>query len=171
MNENENNFESLRRLLALKRHETPPPGYFENFSGEVTARIRAGEGSATERQVIELPWLFRLLSAFEAKPAFAGAFASALCLLLLFGIVFAERPDSVTQPLLTQSEQTTPGGILVASAASPSGLNTQPMVQPDFLSSTNPVLNTQLASSQLGGAFFGQSSPMVQQVDFKLPGY
>ena len=77
MNENENNFESLRRLLALKRHEVPPPGYFENFSSQVTARIRAGEDRATEEQQgIELPWFFRLLSAFEAKPAFAGAFAS-----------------------------------------------------------------------------------------------
>jgi hypothetical protein len=177
MNENENNFESLRRLLALKRHETPPPGYFENFSSEVTARIRAGDAgrtaSVSKQLTDELPWFFRLLSTFEAKPAFAGAFAFALCLFLVFGIVFAERPDSVTQPLLTQSEQTTPGGILVASAASPSGLNTQPMVQPDFLSgtsSTNPVLNTQLASPQLGGAFFGQPSPMVQQVNFALPG-
>ena len=170
MKENENNFESLRRLLALKRHETPPPGYFENFSREVTARIRAGDAGQTESASRQLPWLFRLLTAFEAKPAFAGAFASALCMLLVFGIVFAERPDSVTQPLLTQTAQTAPDGILVADATSPAGLNAQPVVQPDFLSSTNPVLNTQLASSQLGGMFFGQPSPAVQQVNFQLPG-
>ena len=46
MNENENNFESLRRLLALKRHEMPPPGYFNNFSSQVVHRIRAGEPEA-----------------------------------------------------------------------------------------------------------------------------
>jgi hypothetical protein len=170
MKENENNFEPLRRLLALKRHETPPPGYFENFSGDVMARIRAGDDGRTEIVARQLPWLFRLLTAFEAKPAFVGAFASALCLLLVIGIVFAERPDSVTQSLLTPSAQASPGGILVADATSPSGLDTQPMAQPDFLSSTNPVLNAQLASSQLGGTFFGQPGPSVQQVNFALPG-
>jgi len=46
MNENENNFESLRRLLAHKRHETPPPGYFNSFSGQIIACIRAGEARA-----------------------------------------------------------------------------------------------------------------------------
>ena len=171
MNENENNFESLRRLLALKRHEMPPPGYFENFSSQVTARIRAIEGRAVERRGVELPWFFRLLSAFEAKPAFAGAFASALCLLLLFGIVFAERPDSVTQPLLTQSAQDASGMVATTlSPMPPSGFDTQPAVQPSFLSSTNPVLNSQLASSQLGGMFFDQPSSMIQPVNFKLPG-
>ena len=172
MNENENNFESLRRLLALKRHETPPPGYFENFSSQVTARIRAGKGRAAERQEIELPWFFRLLSAFEAKPAFAGAFASALCLLLVFGIFVAERPDSMTQPLLAQSQLDSAAMVSSISPVSPSDFNAAPAVQSGIFSgsSTNPVPNTQLASSQLGGMFFAQPSSAIQQISFKLPG-
>ncbi|HTV42922.1 MAG TPA: hypothetical protein VMF08_20325 [Candidatus Sulfotelmatobacter sp.] len=85
MSENENDFEALRRLLALKRHEIPPPGYFEDFSSRVIGRIRAGEAAR------ELPWLLRLLQAFEAKPAYPVALASALCTLLLFGIVSVEQ--------------------------------------------------------------------------------
>ena len=104
MNENENNFESLRRLLALKRHETPPPGYFNNFSSQVLQRIRAGQAdtSANLRRsclAMRLGWQ-NCCNAFDAKPVFAGAFAGALCLLLLFGIVYAERPDFTPQPLL-----------------------------------------------------------------------
>jgi hypothetical protein len=96
MSENENDFEALRRLLVLKRHEVPPPGYFEDFSSRVIGRIRAGE---TAR---ELPWLLRLLQAFEAKPAYPVAFASALCTLLLFGIVSVEQsPELVSNPVIT----------------------------------------------------------------------
>jgi len=160
MNENENNFESLRRLLALKRHETPPPGYFESFSAAVAARIRAGEGGAAERQ-IELPWLFRLLSTFEAKPAFAGAFASALCLLLLVGIVYAERPSDIEpQPILQATLDTSPLAV-----ATPVNLSSQPAEQTVFLSSTNPVFNSQPA-----GAWFASQGPTVQPVNFMLPG-
>ena len=167
MKENENNFESLRRLLALKRHEVPPPGYFEGFSGEVRARLRSGEGSRavsfSERMGEDLPWLLRLVSAFEAKPAFAGAFASALCLLLLAGIFYAEQPDVALQPLLPAVSGTGP----LAMAPSASSL---PASQPDFYSTTNPVLNTQFASSQLPGTFFGSAGPAVQPVSFTLPG-
>ena len=165
MNENENNFESLRRLLALKRHEMPPPGYFENFSSEVTARIRAGEMGGAADVSKPLPWLFRLLSAFEAKPAFTGAFASALCMLLLFGIVFAERPDSTTQPLLTPMAQADPGMRSLA-AISPLDLSAQSaVVQPAIIpiSSTNPMFNAQPASM-----IFGQSSATVQPLTFSL---
>src|SRR5271156_1163062 len=100
MNENENNFELLRRLLAFKNRETPPPGYFNDFSAQVVARIRAGETNESSGA-----WFSKLLQAFEFKPAFAGAFASALCLVLVFGIVYAQRPDTVPQPLLTPSTQ------------------------------------------------------------------
>jgi hypothetical protein len=165
MNENENNFESLRRLLALKRHETPPPGYFANFSAAVTARIRAGDARRTasvpNRLADELPWLFRLMSAFEAKPAFAGAFASALCLLLLVGIVYAERPSDIEpQPILQATLDTSPLAV-----ATPVNLSSQPAEQTVFLSSTNPVFNSQPA-----GAWFASQGPTVQPVNFMLPG-
>jgi len=160
MKENENNFESLRRLLALKRYETPPPGYFENFSGEVTARLRAGEGRAVEEQAMELPWLFRLLSAFEAKPAFAGSFASALCLLLLFGIVYAERPDVAPQLLLQTAQATSPLAV-----ATPVNLSSLTAEQPALIpvSSTNPVFNTQPTAS-----WFDSQPAIAQPVSFRL---
>jgi len=165
MNENENNFESLRRLLALKRHETPPPGYFANFSAAVTARIRAGDARRTasvpNRLADELPWLFRLMSAFVAKPAFAGAFASALCLLLLVVIVYAERPSDIEpQPILQATLDTSPLAV-----ATPVNLSSQPAEQTVFLSSTNPVFNSQPA-----GAWFASQGPTVQPVNFMLPG-
>ena len=162
MNENENNFESLRRLLALKRHETPPPGYFEHFSSEVTARIRASERGTAGGRAAELPWLFRLLAAFEAKPAFAGGFASVLCLLLLVGIVYAERPDVTLQPLLPAAAT---GDSLAV--ATPAGLDSQPMTQPAgqtiFASSTNPVFSAQSAPS-----LFGSQTAIAQPVSFRL---
>jgi hypothetical protein len=164
MNENENNFEPLRRLLALKRHETPPPGYFENFSGDVMAGIRAArrEKSVSARLPEELPWLFRLLSAFEAKPAFAGVFAFSLCLLLVVGIVYAERPDAAPQSLLQTGQAGSPLAV-----ATPANLGSMTVEQPDLvpLSSTNPVFNSQSA-----GPWFASGGASFQPVNFILPG-
>lgn len=164
MNNSENNFESLRRLLALKRHEVPPPGYFHNFSGEVMSRLRAGEAnersSAGEGLSSEAPWLVRFFQLFEAKPAFAGAFASALCLLLLFGIIYAERPDNVSQPLLTSTDQ----GSAPLAALSPSAFAQAPDPTMLALNSTNPV------SLQPVAALFGQQNPMAMPVSFSPSG-
>jgi hypothetical protein len=158
MSENENNFEMLRRLLALKRHEIPPPGYFNRFSGEVIARIRAGETSESAGD-----WFSKLLQVFEFKPAFAGAFASALCLLLVFGIVFAERPDSAPQPLLQAVAQNDVGTPQLA-AVSPAALP-ETSVQTGIIASTNPVLSLQPVAS-----LFGQQNPLVMPVNFLTSG-
>ena len=162
MNEHENNFESLRRLLVLKRHETPPPGYFNYFSRQVLQRIRAGDTGKSANWLNELfgqaLWLEKLLQAFDVKPVFASAFAGALCLLLFLGIIYAERPEITSQPLL---QATTAASL---AAVSPVSLS-QSADQTGIVSSTDPVLSLQPVAS-----LFGQQNSLAQPVSFSLPG-
>jgi len=163
MSENENNFETLRQLLAHKRQETPPPGYFTDFSSQVAARIRQADAqpqSAQEELFSQAPWLMRLLQNLELKPAFAGAFASALTLLLVLGIVYAERPDS--QPDLVL-ESSTPSAGTFASAQSSAFA---PALSTDFAAS-----NSAVASLQPVASLFGSQSGLVQPVSFLPAGH
>jgi hypothetical protein len=66
-------FRDLQRLLALKRHESPPPGYFDRFSTKVIARIEAQR--IHEATPIWRRWLSELIE----RPALTGLY------LLLFG--------------------------------------------------------------------------------------
>jgi len=159
MNENDNNFESLRRALALKRHEVPPPGYFDRFSGNVIARIRAGEAVKAEgfwSRVISL------LQISEAKQMFAGGFAS---LLLLLGIVYAEQPEVVatSQSLLptAASQSFAP----LASLSSEPGLASANPT--DLLASNSPINSLQPVAS-----FFGNQpqNPLAMPVSFSPSG-
>jgi|SRR5664280_596397 hypothetical protein len=159
MNENENNFESLRRLLALKRYEMPPPGYYNNFSRQVLQRIRASHNEPSANLFEELfnhaPWLSKLLQALDMRPVLAGGFAGALCMLLLFGIIYAERPDLTPQPLLQVANSS-----LSLAAVSPTALS-QPVEQTGIVSSTDPVYSLQPVASP-----FGQQNPLAQPVSF-----
>ncbi len=98
MNPEQEKFEPLRRLLAVKRHEQPPPGYFDNFARQVIIRIRAGEGpgssSILEAFSWQAPWLQRLLGAFQGRPILAGGFGFAACALLLAGFLFSENASA-----------------------------------------------------------------------------
>jgi hypothetical protein len=96
--ENEN-FQQLRRLLALKRHETPPPGYFDRFSAQVSARIRAGEGAVETGWLAPFGWFQRLWGVFETRPVLAGAFGAAVSALVVWGAVTSEVIDANTQSL------------------------------------------------------------------------
>ena len=163
-NENENNFESLRRLLVLKRYEAPPPGYFNYFSSQVLQRIRAGDPGTSANSLEDLfgqaPWVEKLLQAFDLKPVFASAFAGTLCLLLFLGIIYAERPDFTSQPVLQAA--TTAASL---AAVSPTVLSQPADQQIGIVSSTNPVLSLQPVAS-----LFGQQSSLAQPVSFSLPG-
>jgi len=108
------NFEQLRRLLALKRHEQTPPGYFNHFSREVIARIRSGElqEPSTAGFFLEFPLLQRIWAALEAKPVLAGAFGVALCGFLTAGFLFSDNSTILHSggigALMTEGNQMTP---------------------------------------------------------------
>lgn len=99
MNSEQNDFEQLRRLLALKRHEQPPPGFYNSFSYQVIARIKAGETGQeltfVDRLFDEAPWIQRLWAAFETKPLLAGAVSFAVCGLVATGLFYGEAPSGV----------------------------------------------------------------------------
>jgi hypothetical protein len=75
------NFDQLRKLLALKRYEQAPPGYFNNFSSKIVARITAAEAAPA------LSWWQRLGLDFDFKPALMCGLGVVVCGLLSAGVI------------------------------------------------------------------------------------
>ena len=94
MNPNTENFDQLRKLLALKRYELPPPRYFNEFSGRVMARL-----AEPERQA--LTWWQRLGFDLDLRPAAMCGLGVVVCGLLSFGMIGAmqmSEPDAAAVP-------------------------------------------------------------------------
>jgi len=92
-------FEQLRRLLALKRHEQPPPGYFHGFSRQVIVRIKAGDlGNESEGSF----WTFggrsvfqRIWATLDARPILAGSFGVAVCGFFVVGALLSDSGSAI----------------------------------------------------------------------------
>jgi hypothetical protein len=168
MNQDTENFEQLRRLLALKRHEQPPPGYFNAFSGQVIARIKNGErgegGAFIERLLWEAPWLQRIWAAFEAKPVLAGVFGVAMCGLLITGVVYSDRADVSSLALVPATEtESAPMALADVSAADHPFFAKPVILEP---SSTSPIATAQTDESLLGDI----GKLRAQPATFSFPG-
>jgi len=88
-----------------------------------------------------------------------GGFATSLCLLLLIGVVMAERPDSA------------PPGDLVSSATAPESAVALAAVMPaaensGIAISTNPVISLQPVATLFGQ----QQNPLFQAASFAPSG-
>jgi hypothetical protein len=114
-------FDSLEKLLRLKRYEQPPPRYFDEFSGRVISRIKAGAGRNS--------WWERF--GFDLRPAFAAAAGMFACGLVVYGVATADgsveiSPESIAlgspSPVLTSGE-----GLVLNSEQSPSANSTNPV--------------------------------------------
>jgi hypothetical protein len=94
MSEVPEEFEQLRRLLQLKRYEQPPPGFFNSFSTRVLDGVEASQRARYSLGILAgVPWLARLVRAVEGNALVAGGFATAMCALLLGGVVYSEYAD------------------------------------------------------------------------------
>ena len=164
MNQDTENFEKLRRLLKLKRYEQPPPGYFNDFSRQVIARIQLGErgedSAVIGRLLWEAPWLQRIWAAFEAKPVLAGAFGLAMCAFLISGVIYSENGD-VQPAAFIPALESVPNPVEVANVmAENHPLLAKPV--PLEPSSTNPIPPLQVDGPLLRDLY-------VQPISFTLP--
>ena len=167
MNPEQENFQPLRRLLALKRHEQPPPGYLENFSAQVLARIEAGEGAAPdtfwEWLSVEAAWLQRLWKAVETKPVFAGALGTGVCGLLLAGVLYSQSVDPAPVAGFMPGIEQTP-----VAAQEPAATGTS-LAQTVDLSNTGPVGAPVLRGSLFSERPWSQQLPAFERASYTRP--
>lgn len=128
-------------MLALKRAEQPPPGYFNSFAGKVIARIEA-EGLAAPK-----PWWARLFAPAAWTPGLAGANTAIVAGLAMLGGTawyFQSRPEKsagLDTAARGTARQTDPSGqnqFLLTAPATPLAAGFDPT---DFVRPTSPRPN------------------------------
>jgi len=86
MNPEQEDFDALRKLLALKRHEVPPPGYFVHLPRRISSRLHSDEGA---------PGFWESLAArFRLSASVAYAFSLTVCGALAMTIIYAARVET-----------------------------------------------------------------------------
>jgi len=153
------NFEALRKLLAVKKHEAPPPGYFDHLASDIRSRLANGEHRQSDwwREMgEEASWLQRLWASLAERPAFAGAFGMMVCGLVLGGFYFSQKPE-VENATATLAESFK----MQAPSSAPLQVGQVPNPQVLASSSTNPVMAVPTGASvfdQIGVQ--GQAAPV-----------
>jgi hypothetical protein len=155
MNTGMEDFEKLRKLLKLKRHEQPPPGYFNRFSGLVINRIE--KEVETGGDWLEAPWLRKLLRTFETSPMVAGLFGATVCGVVIFGITAANQTSKGPAAAFTP----------MASAAVDVGTRASQVMNVD-LHSLGRSTDAMFGSSMMGSPFGGNNgmTASVEPVTF-----
>lgn len=162
MNDERENFDTLRRLLKVKRYEQPPPRYFNEFSGQVLARISAGEQGGTASGLNVNSWVESLLNRFGARPAVPAAFGGALCALLMAGVVFMDTaPDQNMDSLWTLGAAEVSNGAITPVGSESIAINDRLRMEHSSLASAivGGNSNTNVSGIALEDSLFGRIQP------------
>jgi hypothetical protein len=134
MNPDNEKHEALRKLIALKRHEQPPPEYLHQLSDSIITRIERGEG--------RLNLWDRLSGNFSLRPSLVYAFGLTVCGALGLSAVYLVKQE------VTQTAESTSG--LVMRRPSPQGVFasqmnpvTPPLHVANWLRNTNPTTESE----------------------------
>jgi hypothetical protein len=127
----------------------------------VISRIRAGESGGRETLAERLgagSFLARFLQIFQTRPGVIGGFATSLCLVLLIGVVMADRPDGLSAAGDPGNGQTVSGDAGLAAAAS---------LAPPDANSGIAISSNSVASLQPVATLFGsEQNPLFQTAAF-----
>lgn len=161
----EKDFEQLQKLLALKRHESPPPGYFNEFSGRVIARIEADAAAQSES------WLAGLFAVLKARPAISTSFCLAAGLVLVAATTLFEADPGTTRATLPTVEPQLATTSNQARSATVPGLMFVTNLQPRFAVEMTPPPAYHPPTNSLFGTPSLFAAPYWQDTDtFAEPG-
>jgi hypothetical protein len=152
------NLDPVQKLLSLKRHEVPPARFFNDFSGQVIARLDAPEKVQT--------WWQRWGFHSDLQPAMVCASGMLVSALLVFGILasfqigvthvatFQPGLDQTTEPMVL----TPPGAQFVVAGLN----NLEPIAKPEEIPSpTFPLVSASTSASP-----FGHFQGQVQKISW-----
>jgi hypothetical protein len=135
MNSDHEKFETLRKLMALKRHEQPPPEYLHQLSDRIINRIERGEGQRN--------FWDRVSARLSLRPSVAYAFGLTVCGALGLSAAYMVRQE-MTQPADSSPEAALRGPTPVGVLASQFKTATPPLHVANWMRNTNPSTDSQL---------------------------
>lgn len=157
-------FENLRKLLKLKRHEQPPPGYFDRLPDRITRQL---EQEVEAQNSGGWAWLGRLRQVLAQNPISAGIFAICGATMVLVAnshfldnyignggsATLSLAPGSIGTGELADNNRVHAG--LALAAQPPAADAMVSSVTPVFMNAPDSVLNSLNLSAQPVGYTFG----------------
>lgn len=129
-------FERLQKLLALKKYEQPPPGYFNRLPNEIMARIEAGEGQSRFWE--------RFIPSFTLRPAMAYGLGLATCGVVALGVYYTSNLPANNTGAATASTTTMAPPMMITSTPAATPAAAIASRDPSTVNSTNPVTERSL---------------------------
>src|ERR1700733_14562068 len=135
MNSDLHDFETLRKLIALKRYEQPPPGYFNRLPDRIASRLERGEG--------QLGFWEKFVAQFAFRPAFVYSFSLAALSALTVSVIYSVKvqpEESAQTPPNNSWRNGTPDEALAGQFNSSQGLHVANWVENDNASNPAPLM-------------------------------